>query len=331
MKSELGVAVWGLGRHAIRRVLPALAQTRAVHLAGICTRNAENGGVWAKHYGCAYFATPDAMLRDARVDVVYVTTPTGLHFAHGRQVLEAGKHLWCEKPMTTSYASTRELFDAAERKGLMAVSALMYKYHPQFAAIKRLLAEQAIGDMKTLSIKFGMPRLDEPTFRDLQELGGGALLDLACYPLSAVYQLLGSAPALLVGYVGTAPASAVDTDGWAILARGDILVDAAWGMGRAYQNTLQIWGSRGSLAANRAFTKEDDHESTVLVADQRGGEPSVVSSGSGSSLRAMVEAFVANFGRREFLDAERREAEWCASMTEKIATYRQPLDASHPT
>jgi predicted dehydrogenase len=309
-------------------VLPALAQSRVVRVAGICTRNAHNGRIWAKDYGCAYFATPDAMFRDARVDVVYVTTPTGLHFAHGCQVLEAGKHLWCEKPMTTSYTSTRDLFDAAERKGLMAVSGLMYKYHPQFAAIKRLLAEQAIGDVKTLSIRFGMPRLDEPTFRDDPALGGGALLDLACYPLSAVYQLLHSPPSLVAGYVGTAPASAVDTDGWTILAHGDILVDIAWGMDRAYQNKLQIWGSRGLLVADRVFTKEDHYDSTVLVSDHRGGAPSVLPSGSASSLGAMVEAFVSNFGRREFLDAERRETEWCALMTEEIAQYRQPLDAS---
>jgi predicted dehydrogenase len=132
MSSELLVAVWGLGRHATRRVLPALLQSEGVKLAGICTRNEEAGRAKAAELNCHYFTSPGQMLSDERVQAVIVTTPTGLHFQHGSMVLEAEKHLWCEKPMTHSYASTCRLFELAAEKGVFAASCLMYKYHPQF-------------------------------------------------------------------------------------------------------------------------------------------------------------------------------------------------------
>jgi dTDP-3,4-didehydro-2,6-dideoxy-alpha-D-glucose 3-reductase len=321
MSSEPGVAVWGLGRHATRRVLPALAGCRSVRIAGICTRNEESGRAAAGRYECEYFASPSLMLGDPRVDVVYVATPTGLHFAHGRLALEAGKHVWCEKPLTHSHATTCELFQIAEKAGLMLACGLMYKYHPQFAAIKRVVSEQLIGDLKVVSIRFGMPNLDVATFRADPDLGGGALLDLGCYPLSIAYQLLDPSPVLRLAHVATMP-SCVDSQGWAILQSGDTLVDSAWGMGRAYQNKLEIWGSKGLLVADRVFTKEDDYDSRVFVSDQRGGEATVLRSGRASGLRSMIDVFAAGLSSSELRAAERREVEWCALMAEEISGYR---------
>lgn len=322
MSFEPGVAVWGLGRHAVRRVLPALAQSRAVRVAGICTRNQERGRAEAARYVCEYFATPDLMLRDSRVDVVYVVTPTGLHFAHSRLALEAGKHVWCEKPLTHSHSTTCGLFELAERAGLTLASGLMYKYHPQFAALKRVIEDQIIGAMKTISIRFGMPSLGVETFREHADLGGGALLDLGCYPFSIAYQLVDPPPKLKAAWVGTGPPSRVDTDGWAVLQSGETTIDSAWGMGRAYQNKIEVWGSRGVLVADRIFTKEDEHESSVRLSDHRGGEPTVLHTGKANGHCAMVDAFARSLGQADFIAAERREAEWCALVTEKVASCR---------
>jgi NDP-hexose-3-ketoreductase len=262
------------------------------------------------------------MLRHPKVDAVYVATPTGLHLEHGLRVLDAGKHLWCEKPMTHSHAATCRLFELAERNGVMAASGLMYKYHPQFTAIKRVLAEGAIGDLRTLSIRFGMPNLDTATFRDDPALGGGALLDLGCYGLSVAYQLFPELPVLKAAHVETAAPSLVDTDGWAVLQSHGISANSVWGMGRGYQNKLEAWGSAGVLVAERVFTKEDDYNATVLVFDRQGRGPTVVNAGAASGHRAMIDTFAARVGSDSFFANERREAEWSALMTERIASSR---------
>ena len=318
MNSELSVAVWGLGRHAIRRVLPAIVQSQVIELVGICTRNQELGKAKAAELNCEYFASPDHMLSDDRVQAVLVTTPTGLHFQHGLRVLEAEKHLCCEKPMTHSYQTTCRLFELAAEKNVSAMSGLMYKYHPQFLALKRIIEERTLGELKSLSIKFGMPTLNVDTFRSDPELGGGALLDMSCYPLSVAYQLLTEPPELRCANVATQASSKADTDGWAILEGQGVVVDCEWGMGRAYQNSLQIWGAKGLIVCDRAFTKEDDYDSSLVFYDQRGSQSPVIQTGRANSYRAMIETFAMRLNEPEFFVTERAETEWCAMMTDKI-------------
>ncbi|HUS66470.1 MAG TPA: Gfo/Idh/MocA family oxidoreductase, partial [Kofleriaceae bacterium] len=85
--SPLRVAVWGLGPHAEKRLLPALAAGGPVALAGVTTRDAERGARLAAAHGCRFWPAPGDMLASADVDAVLVATPIGLHAEHGRAVL----------------------------------------------------------------------------------------------------------------------------------------------------------------------------------------------------------------------------------------------------
>ncbi len=320
MSSEIGVAVWGIGRHAARRLLPAIVQTRGIRLVGICTRDSERGGAKAAELGCDYFATSERMLGDERVSAVILATPTGLHFEHGLRVIEGGKHLWCEKPLTHSYGTTCRLFDRAAERGVMAVTALMYKYHPQFLELRRLVQGGTLGDLRALSIRFGIPALESATFRGEPQLGGGALLDFSSYLLSAVYQLFDKPPKLQCAGLWTLAPSRADTDGWAVLEHDNAVIDCAWGYRRAYRNALEVWGTEGSLHVDRVFTKESDYESTLVRYDQRGTAGAVVRTGPANAFCAMLEAFAGRLGDADFQATERAETEWCARVAEQIAS-----------
>ena len=169
-----------------------------------------------------------------------------------------------------------------------------------------------------MTIKFGMPLLGEKTFRDQPDPGGGALLDLGCYPLSVSYQLLPAPPKLRNARLITRAPSTADTDGWAVLEGQGAVISCEWGMGRAYQNWLEVWGTEGVVFCDRAFTKEDDHDATLVVYDQRGNQSSVVRAGRANSHRAMIETFSVKLNEPDFFDAERAEALWCAMVTDEI-------------
>ena len=99
---ELGVAIWGLGPHALRNLVPAVRETSGLALRGVCSRNAEVVARAAAGVGCAGWTDPAVMLADPAVEAVYLSTPIGLHADQGRAVLAAGKHLWCEKPLAAN-------------------------------------------------------------------------------------------------------------------------------------------------------------------------------------------------------------------------------------
>src|SRR5215212_11993464 len=115
--TPLRVVVWGLGRHAVNKIVPAVAQTPGLELHGLCSRDVARVDAAVAEWTCQGWTDPTAMLADSRADVVYVATPNALHARHGRQVLNAGKHLWCEKPLTCSLDATLELLALSRASG----------------------------------------------------------------------------------------------------------------------------------------------------------------------------------------------------------------------
>ena len=319
---KLPVALWGIGRHAIRRLLPAIEQSEALELLGVCTRNRELGPTTATKMQCRYYDTPAAMLADENVKAVIVSTPTGLHHENGAAVLNAGKHLLSEKPFSHSFQSTIDLFELAIRKEKRAIGCLMYKYHPQFQELKSIIQQGTLGELRALSIKFGMPALNANTFRDDPTQGGGAALDITCYPLSLAYQLLPNPPKLSASSIITRENSNTDTDGWCALESDGVIVDCHWGMGRAYQNNFEAWGSKGVLRCDRVFTKEEDHESQLVLYDYRGNRQADINTGAANAYVVMFDTIIANLNNASFFEFERTETEWCASITEEILRQR---------
>jgi predicted dehydrogenase len=266
------VAVWGLGIHSRNKILPALASSSSTTIAGVTSRDAAVTAQEAARFACRAWATPEEMLSSDDVDAVYVATPPALHYPQGKRVLAAGKHLWCEKPLAARAAEAAELVALARHRRRSVCEAFMYLYHPQFRRLLEIVeARQKLGRVCSITCRFGMPFLERPSFRNSAELGGGALLDVACYPLSLARHVLSGDPDVRVSVVRRAPGLEVDSDGHALLDFGaGTVAYLEWGFGRAYVNEVRIWGELGSLYADRIFSKANDYGSTICIDDLRG-------------------------------------------------------------
>ena len=111
----LGIAVWGLGQHSIKRILPALEACKNISLIGVCSRDQEIVNNCSKYWGCIGWINPNEMLEDVEVEIVYIASPIGLHAAHSKKVLIAGKNVWCEKPLTCNHNDTISLVNLAKK------------------------------------------------------------------------------------------------------------------------------------------------------------------------------------------------------------------------
>ena len=152
----------------------------------------------------------EALVADPEVDVVYVSTPHPLHAANARLVLDAGKHVLVEKPFTLNAREAQEIADLAAARGLLVLEAMWTRYLPHMVRIRELIAEGALGDVRTLIVDHTQKLPDDPAHRiNALELGGGALLDLGIYPVSFAWDLFG-AP-LTIQSTATAPLSYVRT------------------------------------------------------------------------------------------------------------------------
>jgi predicted dehydrogenase len=318
-----GIAVWGIGPHSLKNVLPAIEQARDYELVGVCSRNESARADAARKWGGSSWASPEEMLRSERVEIVYVATPTGLHAAQGLRVLQSGKHLVCEKSLAAAPEEALLLVDYATEHKLLLCEALAFLYHPRFAAVRDLISSPEFGAVLHAFCAFGLPRQANPGFRMSKALGGGALLDVGCYPLSAIRVLFGERPSVLHAEIVALPNDEVDTAGdAAFLFANGLRADAAWGYNRAYSAGLFVWGEKQSLYANRLFSKDTVDDSSITCRDNFGDArtiPVPQANGFVAMLAAVREGLRDDVKRRFFLhDAAGqasflREVRRCAS------------------
>lgn len=267
----LGIAVWGIGAHAQRMVLPAIAASADVRLVGIHTRNRRVLQRCADSAGCLAWYDPEQMLDNPDVDVVYLATPTSLHAVHGGLILSKGKHLWCEKPLATNLADAEALIEQAKAHDLSLAVVCGPRYHPQFFAVQDQLNNGAIGKPTQIKASFHFPHVAPDNFRYNPDLGGGALLDIGFYLLTVVDALFPERLTHLNCEMEQEDGYRVDTSGRAQLHFDDgLIADLSWGYGSAYQNSLQVMGTAGQLVAEPFFSKPQNLLPFINVQFQNG-------------------------------------------------------------
>ena len=138
-------------------------------------------------------ATVDALIADPSIDVVLNLTPPAAHASVIRAALEAGKHVYTEKPITTTVAEGRELLAVAEGRGLRIGSAPDIFLGAAYETARELIAEGAIGTPLNATATFlvGGPDTWHPNADVFYRAGGGPMLDIAPYYLTAIASLLG--------------------------------------------------------------------------------------------------------------------------------------------
>jgi predicted dehydrogenase len=133
------------------------------------------------------------LVADDEVDIVYVATPHPWHAENALAAIAHGKHVLVEKPFTMNADEAHRVVTAARDAGVFCLEAMWTRFLPHTVKIRQLLADGALGDLRTVAVDHGQIFPTDPEHRLFApELGGGALLDLGVYPVSWVHMVLGT-------------------------------------------------------------------------------------------------------------------------------------------
>lgn len=134
----------------------------------------------------------EELVADPDVDIVYVASPHSHHRDHAILALEAGKHVLIEKAVSLDADQANAIREVATGRGLLAMEAMWTRYLPHMVRIRELIAQGAVGDVRTVFADHTQALPTDPAHRlNALELGGGALLDLGIYPVSFAVDILG--------------------------------------------------------------------------------------------------------------------------------------------
>ena len=259
MESGAEKLSWGIitaGKIA-RKFTRGVLNSRTGRIAAVGSRSLERAQCFAREFGIpGYYDSYQAVIEDPEVDVLYVATPHPMHAEWAIRAAQAGKHVLCEKPIGMNSHEAASIVDAARAGGVFLMEAFMYRCHPQTRKLVELVKSGAIGELKAIRATFSYHGAYELEGLKLnKKLGGGAILDVGCYPVSISRLIAGAAlgrdfeePVEVQGVAHIGKQSGVDEYATATLRfPGDILAQLATGVQLEQDNTVLIFGSEGRI------------------------------------------------------------------------------------
>ena len=185
------VAIMGTGSIA-GIMADTIKSMRGVTCYAVGSRTSENANRFAAEHGIkkAYGSYAE-LVSDPKVELIYVATPHSEHFENVKLALSAGKPVICEKAFMLNEKQAQTVFQIAQQQGVFITEAMWTRYLPMRNKLNEILASNVIGEPTMLTANLGYPISDKARI-NLPELGGGALLDLAVYPLNFASMVFGN-------------------------------------------------------------------------------------------------------------------------------------------
>ncbi len=188
---SLGVALVGLGSYSSGQLAPALKKTKHCHLAGIVTGSPEKIPVWKEKYGIKdtnvyNYDNMDDIANNDDIDVVYIVLPTGLHAKYAIKAANAGKHVWCEKPMAMNVDECNSIINACKKNKVKLAIGYRMWHEPNTQELISYRERKPFGEITHIRAESCYAGGRPSTWRAKKHLGGGAMYDMGVYAVNGI-------------------------------------------------------------------------------------------------------------------------------------------------
>lgn len=188
-------AILGAGKFAREHMGPAINAAEGAELVALGTSSAQKAVPFAAFApGLRVHETYEAVLSDVDVDVVYIPLPNHLHIEWAKKALKAGKHVLVEKPVGLRAEQIDPLIALRDETGLQCTEAYMISHHPQWARVRHMIADGAIGELRHVDGIFTYNNPDMTNVRFDEAKGGGSLPDIGVYTIGSTRLVTGQEP-----------------------------------------------------------------------------------------------------------------------------------------
>jgi len=248
MPDKVRWGILGVARIATVKVIPAMQRGTYSDIVAIASRDLQKARSAAGDLGIpTAYGSYEELLADPNIEAIYNPLPNHLHVPWSIWAAEAGKHVLCEKPVSMTVAECRTLIDVRNRTGVKIGEAFMVRTHPQWLRARELVRSGEIGDLRAVMTAFSYNNRDPKNIRNVEEWGGGALMDIGCYPIHLSRFLFGEEPTRALGLIDRDPEMRIDRLTSAVLEfpSGQAVFTCSTQM-VPYQR-VQILGTRGRI------------------------------------------------------------------------------------
>lgn len=247
---------WGIvstAKIATEKVIPGLMRSERCEVLGIASRDLDRAQAAAKRLGISRaYGSYEDLLADPDIDVVYNPLPNHLHVPVTLQAAAAGKHVLCEKPIGLDAEDGVKLRQIGDK--VQVLEAFMVRFHPQWLRARELAEQGMTGPVQAIQVYFSYFNTDPNNIRNKRDIGGGAALDIGCYPIVVARFIFKAEPERVIALIDRDPSSGVDrlTSGLLDFGQGRRLDFTVGTQSVPYQR-VQIIGTKGRIEIQIPF------------------------------------------------------------------------------
>jgi predicted dehydrogenase len=258
--------ILGVAKIATAKVIPAMRNCDLCEVAAIASRDFVLARSAAAQLNIpAAYGSYQELLADPSIDAIYNPLPNHLHVPWSVRAAEAGKHVLCEKPVGMHPAEVGELIAARDRTGVKIAEAFMIRIHPQWLRTREILRSGEIGELRAMHCAFSYFNRDPANVRNVAEFGGGALMDIGCYPIHASRWMFDAEPRTVSARIERDPEFGIDhtISGLLDFPNGHALFTTSMQM-NPFQR-VQFFGTKGAVEIEIPFNAPPDSETRIFV------------------------------------------------------------------
>jgi predicted dehydrogenase len=271
--TDTGIAPvrWGIlgtAKIALEKMIPGMRESRLAQTVAIASRDIAKARVAANRLGIPRaYGSYQELLDDPDIEAIYNPLPNHLHVPWSIRAAEQGKHVLCEKPIALTAREACDLLEVRDKTRVQIGEAFMVRTHPQWLKVREIVASGRIGELRLISGHFSYYHRDPSDIRSRVEWGGGALMDIGCYPITISRWLFGGEPADVIGLIERDPDMHVDrlTSGMLRFAKGQATFSCATQL--VPHQTMQIFGTTGRVVVEIPFNAPPHDECRIFVDD----------------------------------------------------------------
>lgn len=243
--------VLGCARIAQNWVIPAIQKSNNSVLYAVASRDGEKLKKCREQYGSIeLYKSYEELLNNPEIQAVYIPLPNGMHKEWVIKAAQKGKHILCEKPISIDAVQCAQMIDECKKNGVKLMEAFMYRYTTRSKKVQELVESKVIGQIKHIYSAFSFVLDREEDCRWDPSQGGGALMDIGCYPVNFVGMVLGASP--------------VSMNAQYVLKNG---VDLKFSAGLKYENGIIADISCGFDGFINQFSQITGTQGTITVPD----------------------------------------------------------------
>ena len=268
---------WGVISTAnigVQKVIPGIKAADRCEVVSIASRDAGVANDVAGRLGIPNaYGSYEELVADPDVDAVYIPLPNHLHAEWTIASARAGKHVLCEKPLAMTSAEAEQMVEVCASEGVRLMEAFMYRLHPSWEAVRELVSSGRLGTLRAVQSWFSYFNDDPANIRNVAEYGGGALMDVGCYPVNLSRMLFDAEPLRVDASVTRDPTTGVDVLTSAILEFESGVADFTCSTRAESDQRVHIFGTEGRISFDIPFNIPADLPARVFVTS--GGDPPV--------------------------------------------------------